>query len=98
MSILVIVFMIFPAYAQVMPFGGLLILVGGYDLIQLIKTRDKNLTWLGAFLRAYNPGGLQLIHDTAGLGVSHPETSLKVGSGASLAHNNQLGGLLKTFV
>ena len=58
MSILVIVFMIFPAYAQVMPFGGLLILVGGYDLIQLIKTRDKNLTWLGAFLRAYNPGGL----------------------------------------
>ena len=58
MIILVIVLILFSAYAQVMPFGGLLILVGGYDLIQLIKTRNEDLTWLGALLRAYNPGGL----------------------------------------
>ena len=58
MNILVIVLILFSAYAQVMPFGGLLILVGGYDLIQLIKTRNEDLTWLGALLRAYNPGGL----------------------------------------
>ena len=58
MNILVIVLILFCAHAQVMPFGGLLILVGGYDLIQLIKTRNEDLTWFGTLLRAYNPGGL----------------------------------------
>lgn len=55
MIILVIVLILLSAHAQVMPFGGLLILVGGYDLIQLIKTRNEDLTWFGTLLRASIP-------------------------------------------
>ncbi len=46
MNILVIVFIHLRASAQVVPYDGLLILVGRDDLLQFVEASDKHLTRL----------------------------------------------------
>ena len=65
------------------------------DLIKLHYIGNQHLTRLRAFLRADDSGTLKLIHHTSCSCISHAQTPLKVGSGASLRSHYHPGGILE---
>ena len=76
----------------------LLVAEGFQDLFQFFQAGDKHLSWLGAFLRSYYSCGFKLVHHSAGLGIAHSKSSLKIGCGASLIQDNHPGSFFEPLV